>query len=182
MFLYETGARKNEAERLEWTDLDYERNKATIKSSKNGTSRTIKISKQLMDLLFSLPKKEITVFPKLSAKARQMAFRYRMKNLARVHQNPRFLKIHLHTFRHCKALREYHKTRDILHVKMVLGHRDITMTMRYVELYKQIYSDDTPRQFITKIASTKEERISLSNDGWSILEKDGDDWYFRKPK
>ncbi len=36
--------------------------------------------------------------------------------------------------------------------------------------------------FITKIASTKEERIALSNDGWSILEKDGDDWYFRKPK
>ena len=65
---------------------------------------------------------------------------------------------------------------------MVLGHRHITTTMRYVELYKQIYSNDIPRQFITKIASTKEERILLSNDGWSILEKDGDDSYFMKPK
>ena len=65
---------------------------------------------------------------------------------------------------------------------MALGHRNITTTMHYVELYKQIYSNDTPRKFITKIASTKEERIALSNDGRSILEKGGDQWYFRKPK
>lgn len=120
-----------QAERLEWTDLDAERKKVTLKASKNGTSRTIKISKKLINLLFSLPKKENTVFQKLTPKARQMAFRYRIKNLARLHQNPRFLKINLHTFRHCKALREYHRTRDILHVKMVLGHRDISTTMRY---------------------------------------------------
>ena len=65
MFLYETGARKNEVERLEWPDLDTERNKVTVKASKNGTSRTIKISKHLMELLFSLPKTEDTVFKKL---------------------------------------------------------------------------------------------------------------------
>jgi len=105
-----------------------------------------------------------------------------MIRLAKIHNNPRLLKIHLHTFRHSKALREYHKTKDILHVKAVLGHRSINTTMRYVELYKQIYSNDRPGQFITKIASTKEERCALLDEGWILIEKDCEDWYFRRPK
>ena len=105
-----------------------------------------------------------------------------MKRLARTHNNPRFLKIHLHILRHCKALREYHKTRDLLHVKDILGHKKIETTMIYVNLYKQIYRNQQPDQFITKIASTKEERIELMNDGWNLVEKDGAEWYFRKPK
>ena len=40
-----------------------------------------------MDMLFSLPKKDKIVFPKLSVNARTVAFRYRMKNLARVHDS-----------------------------------------------------------------------------------------------
>lgn len=181
--LYETGARVNEAERLEWTNIDQERNKITIKASKNGTSRTIKVSKNLIERLLSLPKNESkTVFPKRSVNARRVAFRYRMKNLAKLHDNPRFLEIHYHTFRHCKALREYHKTKDILHVKSVLGHRKIETTMTYVDLYKQIYGDDYRGEFITKIASNKKDRIILMNEGWTLVEKDGDDWYFRRPK
>jgi len=74
------------------------------------------------------------------------------------------------------------QTKDILHVKAVLGHRSINTTMMYVELYAQIYSDDRPSQFITKIASTKEERCTLINDGWSLVDKDSEDWYFRRPK
>jgi len=55
-------------------------------------------------------------------------------------------------------------------------------TQRYVELYCQIYDTNKPDQFITKIAATKEERITLINDGWTFIKNDGDDWYFRKPK
>ena len=36
--------------------------------------------------------------------------------------------------------------------------------------------------FETKIASTKEERIDLKNDGWNCWGKDGQDWYFIKPR
>ncbi|MFZ7138223.1 MAG: tyrosine-type recombinase/integrase [archaeon] len=181
--LYETGARVNEAERLEWINIDQKRSKITIKASKNGTSRTIKVSKHLIERLLSLPKNQSRlVFPKRSFNARRVAFRYRMKNLARLHDNPRFLEIHYHTFRHCKALREYHKTRDILHVKAVLGHRKIETTMIYVDLYKQIYGNDHRGEFITKIASNKKDRIILMNEGWTLVEKDAEDWYFRRPK
>ena len=183
-FLYETGARSNEAQRLEWTDLDPERNNVTIKASKNGSSRTVEITKELMDLLFSLPKteKQKIVFIKKPSNTRSSSFNCRMKRLAKIRNNPRFTRVHFHTFRHCKALREYHKTRDILHVMDILGHRKIDTTYRYVRLYHQIYKPQQPNQFITKIASNKEERIDLMNDGWSLVDKDGEDWYFKKPK
>jgi integrase len=55
---YETEARKNEVERLEWTELDRERNKVSIRASKHSNARIVTVSKRLMDLLFSLPRKE----------------------------------------------------------------------------------------------------------------------------
>jgi integrase len=87
----------------------------------------------------------------------------------------------MHTFRHCKALREYHKTRDILHVMAILGHRSINTTYRYVRLCTQIYKPKQKIKYVTKIASNKEERIELINDNWELVEKDGEDWYFRQP-
>jgi site-specific recombinase XerD len=120
------------------------------------------------------------VFIKKPKNTRSSSFNNRMKRLAKIHNNQRFTKIHFHTFRHCKALREYHKTRDLLHVKDILGHKKVETTIIYTRLYKQIYKNLQPDQFITKIASTKEERIELMNDGWNLVEKDSDDWYFRK--
>jgi len=126
--------------------------------------------------------KQKTVFPKRETNSRRIWFCKRMKRLARLPNNTRFHKIHFHTFRHCKALREYHRTKDILYVKTVLGHKSILTTQHYVEIYSQIYGNDKPDQFITKIAVTKEERITLLDDGRTFIKNDGDDWYFRKPK
>ena len=129
-----------------------------------------------------MPKKEKIVFPKISANARAVAFRYRMKNLARVHDNPRFLKIHCHTFRHCKAIREYHKTKSMQHVKRILGHKSIMTTQTYVDLYKEIYSDLEPENFISAVASTEKERRQLIESGFEWIGQDNDGLtYFRKP-
>ena len=64
----------------------------------------------------------------------------------------------------------------------ILGHRNINTTYRYVRLYNQIYKHQQQVKFVTKIASTKEERCNLINDGWDLVEKAGEDWYFRKPE
>ena len=182
LLLYETGARINEAQRVEWTDLDQERNKISVKASKHGNARIITVSKHLMDLLFSLPKTEKTVFQKRSPHARQVAFHLRMKNLARIHNNPKFLKIHCHTFRHCKALREYDKTKSILHVKRVLGHKSVMTTQRYVELYTEIYGDLKPENYICETAATIKDAKKLVESGFEyICEIDGEK-LFRKIK
>jgi hypothetical protein len=62
----------------------------------------------------------------------------------------------------------------------VLGHTNINTTYRYVRLYNQIYKHQKDVKFVTKIASTKEMRCDLINDGWDLVDKDGEDWYFRK--
>ncbi len=182
--LYETGCRTNEAERIEWDDIDYARKKIYIRASKNGTARFITVSDNLLNMLARLPRsnKQKTIFPERGRNARRASFSKRMKRLARLTNNNRYRKIHFHPFRHVFALRTYHRTKDILHVKSLLGHRSLLTTQRYVELYCQIYDTNKPDQFITKIAATKQERIKLINDGWTFIKNDGDDWYFRKPK
>jgi len=56
--LYETGARTNEAERIQWEDIDYARKKIYIKASKNGNARFITVSDKLLNMLGRLPRKE----------------------------------------------------------------------------------------------------------------------------
>jgi len=179
---YETGARYNEAERLEWTDIDVERCKITIKASKNGNARTLTVSRQLTDTLLRLPRLGQTVFPPRARETRRVLFRKRMKKLARLYDNPRFLKIHYHTFRHCKALREYHKTRSILHVKKVLGHKSILTTQRYVDLYTEIYGDLKPEDYVCEAASTVQEAKKLVEAGFEYVCEINGEQLFRKVK
>jgi site-specific recombinase XerD len=134
-------------------------------------------------MLYNLPKNNNMVFPNRSKNARRSSFRHRMQTLSRKHNNPRFLKIHLHTFRHCKALNEYNKTKDILHVKAVLGHRSINTTMRYVGLYSEIFGKLESQNFISKVASTKEDRQKLLESGFEWVGQDNEGLtYFRKLK
>jgi len=182
LLVYETGARVNEAERLEWTDLDHERNKVTIRASKNGNARVLTISKHLTQQLLSLPRKQKTVFPKLTKKVRQTCFRNRLRKLARLHDNPRLTKIHYHTFRHCKALREYHKTKSMQHVKRVLGHKSIMTTQRYVDLYEEIYSDLKPDNYVCEMASTSKDAKKLVEQGFEYVCQIEGEQLFRKVK
>ena len=56
------------------------------------------------------------------------------RKIAETLQNPRLLQIKFHTFRHFKATMEYNKTKDILHVKQLLGHRNLNSTLTYTQL------------------------------------------------
>ena len=105
-----------------------------------------------------------------------------MINLAQIHNNPRILKIHLHTFRHCKALREYHKTKNILHVKAVLGHRSIRTTMTYVELYTQLYNDLMPEDYVCETASSVKDAQKLIESGFEYICEIEGEKLFRKVK
>lgn len=180
--LYETGCRYNEAERIEWTDIDAERCKVTIKASKGGNPRTVAVSRGLIGKLLSLPRNHPTVFPPKAPNTRRMMFHRRMKRLARAHDNPRFLKIHPHTFRHCKALREFHKTNNMQLVKKVLGHKNIMTTQRYVELYTEIYGDLQPEDYVCEVASTVQEAKKLVEAGFDYVCEINGEQLFRKVK
>jgi len=95
------------------------------------------------------------------------------RGMARKLQNPRLSEIGLHTFRHWKATMEYHKTRDILHVQQVLGHRDLRNTLIYINLEKALFQNQDD-EFHVKVAQNLDEACKLLEVGFEyIAEIDG---------
>ena len=89
--------------------------------------------------------------------------------MARKLQNPRILRITFHTFRHWKATMEYQRTRDILYVMKLLGHKNINNTLKYTQLVD--FKDD---EYVSKVAKTVEEACQLVEAGFEyVCEMDG---------
>jgi integrase len=93
-------------------------------------------------------------------------------------KNPRFNKITFHTFRHWKASIEYHKTKDILHIMDMLGHRDIKTTLIYTQLVT--FESD---EYNSSTAKTTQEAKELLEAGFEyICTTPQDVMLFRKRK
>ena len=91
-------------------------------------------------------------------------------------RNPELLKIRLYDLRHCYGTTQYIKTRDIFHVKYLMGHRNIESTLHYMHIAKGIvnYSDE----YTVRIASSIDEFTKESgfeyvsdNEGKKVLRK-----------
>jgi len=129
--LKETAMRSGESWNLEWTDIDNENHTVTCTPEKHGNPRQFKVSGTLIAMLNTLPKTGTKVFGDTSLIAHRNNFTHQRKRIAQKLQNPRILKISFHTLRHWKATMEYHRTKDILHVKEMLGHKRISSTLIY---------------------------------------------------
>jgi integrase len=179
--LKETGLRCGEALRLRWSDIDFERRVIILnRPEKNSNPRIFKVSDRLMGMLKALPKKDERVFP-CTYHSVQATFAASRRRIAKNLNNPRLLKISFHTFRHWKGTLEYHKTKDILHVKELLGHRSINNTLLYVQIDKTLFNEDSDG-FEVRVAKDPEEIKSLLEVGFEyVCEKDGL-MFFRKRK
>ena len=176
--LKETGMRIGEAYRLVWIDVDLEHNTITVNSpEKAGTARMLKISNKLAAMLNSLPKKGQKVFEGTCYNSLERNFYYVRKRAAETLKNPRLLKIHFHTLRHWKATMEYHRTKDILHIMKMLGHKRIENTL----LYTQLITFETD-EFHVKTAKTLEEACKLGEVGFEYFTTIEDTQIFRKRK
>jgi len=166
--LKETGMRIGEALKLEWTDVDFGRNVVAVNHpEKNGESRQIEVSNKLMAMLNRLRKKNNKVFGHITMNTAQSSFHVQRKHAAFKLQNPRLMQITFHTFRHWKATMEYHRTKDILHVMQLLGHRDINTTLIYTQLVSFKSNEFVPRR-----AKTKEEEDALIKCGFEFVRYD----------
>ncbi len=57
---------------------------------------------------------------------------------------------------------EYHKTKDIIHVKNTLGHKRIDKTMTYVNLEQAHFQLGESMEYMTRVAKTvKGARVFL---------------------
>jgi integrase len=90
------------------------------------------------------------------------------KNAARRLGNPRLLKVSFRTLRHWKGTMEYHKTKDIIHVKRILGHKSIQNTMIYINLEAALFQADAD-EFTVRVARTMDEACSLIEAGFDYV-------------
>ena len=175
--LKETGARYGEALALEWIHLDAKTSTVTILPEKGSDPRVFKISGTLLTMLLSFQKTSQKIFAYKSKMYAGKSFRRSRKRIAQNLGNPRILKIHFHTFRHWKATMEYHKTRDILHVMRLLGHRNIQNTLIYTQLIS--IQDD---EYVCKAAKTFHEATQLIEGGFEYVTEMEGYKLFRKRK
>jgi integrase len=171
----ETGMRPGEAWNIKWLDIDSERSCITVTPEKNSRSRQLKITNRLIAVLQSQKRNSTYVFHKQSVDPVQSLENFRRHYednrayAARKLQNPRLLQISFRTLRHWKATTEYHKTKDILHVMQILGHKNIKNTLVYTHLVS--FETDA---YICKVAKTVEEAKALVEQGFDyVTEVDG---------
>jgi len=155
--------RIGEASRIRWEDIDFLSSTIRITPEKGSNPRVFKLSGRLISMLQSLkPSPRKHVFGELKS-TRRLYYKAR-KSAARKLQNPRLLQITFHTFRHWKATMEYAKTKDILHVMKVLGHKNINNTLRYTQLID--FEND---EYTSKVARTIEETCELVELGFQYV-------------
>jgi len=180
--LKETGARFSEALHLEWTDIDFENQIVNITPKKGSNPRMLRLSSELINMLNRLPKKSSKIFGGITPSGLKTNLWNSRKRVAHKLSNPRINKITFHSLRHWKATMEYHQTRDILHVKKILGHRSIQNTMKYIDLEHAIFNSRNDEQFTVKVAETVEEVCELVEAGFEYVTEVNHKQIFRKRK
>ena len=174
----DTGARVGEACKVKWEDINEDNNTIRINEpEKNSNTRTIKVSEKTIAMLKRLSKKYSPYVFSPNSKIYKNALRIARNRLAEQLQDARFKLVHPHTFRHFKGTIEYAKTKDLLHVMQVLGHRNIQNTLIYTHLAK--FEGD---EFHHAIAKTVEEAGKLVDAGFEFVCDFNGDKLFRKRK
>jgi integrase len=166
--LKETAMRSGEAKRLKWKDVDFQRKTITLNEPEKGSNPRIfnSLSAKLLNMLNALPRTSDCIFTESSLNSLKTTYSRARKRLAYKLGNTRLNEIHFHTLRHWKATMEYHYTKDILHVKQLLGHKEIDNTMIYIHLDKQLFQNIPEDNFIIRTAHTLEEAVKLGEVGF----------------
>jgi integrase len=167
-----------EAWSLKWTDLDTENRTLRLTPEKGSTPRISKISTKLLSMLLALPRKSDHIFGNYPLSGYRTCFTRQRKRAAIKLGNHRLLQITFHTFRHWKATMEYHRTKDILYVMRLLGHKSIKNTLVYTQLI-DFPEDD---EFVCKVAKTVQEASQLIESGFEYICTLEDAKLFRKRK
>jgi integrase len=174
--LKETGMRTGEASMLQWTDFNFDNKTVNVTPEKGSEARQLKISTQLIAMLNSLPKEKTSPF-ECSHRHFARHFRIQRSKIASKLKNDRIRKIHFHTLRHWKATTEYAKTKDILHVMKMLGHRNIQNTLLYTQLIN--FESD---EFHSATATTVQDTQKLVEAGFEYVCDFNEVKVFRKRK
>ena len=178
------GLRPDEVSKIVLRDIDLQRGLLTVRTSKLGAERTIRLNECTRENLRTyIQRKNITrldvaLFSKASI-LRDQWNTYRKRAYLNF-RDGELLKIRLYDLRHWFATTQYLKTRDLLHVKYLLWHRNIETTMIYVHLAQGLTS--SAEDYACKAARSIEEATALIEAGFEYVTDVDGVKLFRKRK
>jgi len=148
------------------TDVNKEARTITINRPVKGHSpRIVSVSAELIRRLEMLPKNTEKIFDYINL---YRNFYYSRKVAAHKLGNLRLVKITFITFRHWKGTMEYHRTKDILYVQKLLGHKNIQNTLIYINLEAAIFRTIND-EFTVRVANNVEEACRLIETGFEYV-------------
>jgi integrase len=169
---------------LRWTDVDFAQTQILLNEPEKGShSRKPRITSKLIQMLNQLQRSSPSLFrnesrdPVKSLDDFRRTFIEHRRRVAVSLGNPRINSITFKTFRHFKGTMEYHRTKDILHVMRVLGHKSIKSSLVYIQLVT--FEND---EFICKVAGNVQEAKELVESGFEYVTEIDDVQLFRKRK
>ena len=121
-----TAMRKSEILNLKWSNIDFKNNIIELLETKSGKSRIIPMNNNVIAVLTSLEHSSEYVFSINNKKIGDIKKCWSTALKRAKIENFRF-----HDLRHTAATRMIEKGVDIITVKEILGHADISTTMRY---------------------------------------------------
>jgi integrase len=162
------GLRPVELTWLRVKDIDLESGIVTITSAKHCSGRTLRLRQTTLLMLRNyIVTKDLNLndrlFPINSSSLSETWRRVRNRTAEKL-SDLSLKTIRLYDLRHWKATTEYHKTKDLLYVKTLLGHRDLRATLRYTQLLGT--KED---EYHSAIARTVEEARKLIEEGYEYV-------------
>jgi integrase len=139
-----TGCRMQECLDLEWRNIDWHERELSV-TGKGDKTRMIPMTKELYTLLRALPRADAKVFVYASQRAdnapRGKLIPIKREGLKSIFERAvtkaQIDNFSFHDLRHTRATRLLRKSGNIRLVKELLGHEDLSTTMKYAHVTKE---------------------------------------------
>jgi integrase len=130
IFARHTGLRRSEIFNLEWSDIDWDNNRVTIRERKNNTNMIIPVKEVVFKMLKRLyaSRTSTYVFPGLEGKRR---YTLRTAFVAAC-RRAGIENLHFHDLRHTFGTDLVNNGADIKTIQSLMGHKSMVSTLRYV--------------------------------------------------
>ena len=132
IFALNTGMRQDEILSLKWSEIDLVRQTALLLMTKNKEKRTVPLNQTMTELLRGKSKiRSISGYVFTSQAENKIDARNLLRAFYAARTKAKLEDVRFHDLRHTFATRLVQSGVDLYVVKELLGHKTITMTMRY---------------------------------------------------
>ncbi len=137
-FALNTGMRRNEILSLQWSEVDLSRRTATLLKTKNKEKRTVPLNQTALELLRTKNKvRSISGLVFAGQACTKIIGRNLLRAFYAARETAKLTDVRFHDLRHTFATRLVQSGIDLYVVKELLGHKTITMTMRYAHHFPE---------------------------------------------